>query len=228
MLPFFLQHYQSFANEITIYDNHSTDNSVHIMNKAGINVEYFETDNTIRDDIMIDLKNQFWKKSRGIHDWVIVVDIDEFIYHSNLKRFFLKHYNKSLLIPIGYNMFTNTMPSPKEQIYKQVQHGVPNPKFNKPCIFRPNKIKEINFEVGCHKAAPTGEVIPHFDLELKLLHYDYLTLEYRIKKCQSRGKRLSEINRQCLWGTQYMQTLEEITRDYQAKIGCSERVVWTN
>lgn len=230
MLPFFLQHYQSFASEITIYDNHSTDNSVHIMNKAGINVEYFETDNSIRDDIMLDLKNQFWKKSRGIHDWVIVVDIDEFIYHPNFKHFLLKHYNKSLIIPTGYNMFAKTLPVPnKGQIYRQAQFGTSNPKFfNKPCIFRPNKIKEINFEIGCHKAAPEGEVIPHFDLELKLLHYDYLTLDYRIKKCQNRGKRLSELNRKRLWGIQYMQTVEEISKDYQARLDRSERVVWTH
>lgn len=230
MLPFFLQHYQSFASEIVIYDNHSSDASVHLMNQAGVTVNYFESDNTIRDDIMLNLKNRFWKQSRGYHDWVIIADIDEFIYHPNIKNFFLKNNDKTLFIPTGYNMFADEMPDHKKGlIYNQAQFGTPNPQFfNKPCIFKPNKIQEINFEVGGHTANPTGEVIIYADPELKLLHYDYLTVDYRVRKCKERGARLSQLNRDKSWGVQYMQTAAEATADYYEQKKRSERVVWTN
>lgn len=230
MLPFFLQHYMSFASEIIIYDNHSSDSSVHIMNESDVTVNYFESDNSIRDDIMLNIKNQFWKKSRGWHDWVIIADIDEFIYHPNLKNFFLKNQNKTLLIPTGYNMFAEEMPRIENgPIYAQAQFGTANPKFfNKPCIFRPNEIKEINFETGGHAANPVGNVVSHSDPELKLLHYDYLTIDYRLRKCKERGQRLSEFNQEKKWGLQYMQTAEEAEADYYERKQRSERVVWTN
>ena len=41
----------------------------------------YSTGGKINDFKYLEIKNNAWKKSRGKADWVIVVDMDEFLYH---------------------------------------------------------------------------------------------------------------------------------------------------
>ncbi len=234
MLPFYLEHYQVFAEAITIIDNHSTDNSVAIAKAAGVNVEYFESGNEIRDDIMQTVKNTCWTRSKGVHDWVIVVDIDELLYHDNLMPFLQHNNHITMFDTTGYHMLCDKLPVfGCGALCKQVRYGSPDVLCNKPCMFNPAKLAETGFTVGCHGANPIAEVnrrsqrnrrVRHSNVlrrkdtgQLKLLHYDYLTLDYRIQKCQRRGKRQSALNREQRWATQYDQSVATLTDDYHQK-----------
>ena len=85
MLPHFIDHYSSFCDKLFIYDNFSTDLSSDICkNNAKVEFLNFETGGEIRDDIYLTIKNNVWKRSRGEADFVIVCDVDEFLYHDNL------------------------------------------------------------------------------------------------------------------------------------------------
>ena len=85
ILPHLLRYYSDFCEKVFIMDNMSTDNSHEIIKtfeKAEI-IPY-NSNNELRDDVYLMLKNNLWKKSRGVADYVIVGDADEFIYHPNL------------------------------------------------------------------------------------------------------------------------------------------------
>jgi glycosyltransferase involved in cell wall biosynthesis len=78
MLPHFINHYRNMGvKNITIFDNQSTDNSQAIIKQHGCNLEVYDSNNQIRDDLYLQIKNECWKNSKS--EWVIVCDIDEFI-----------------------------------------------------------------------------------------------------------------------------------------------------
>lgn len=229
MLPFYLEHYKQFAESITLIDNHSTDNSVAIARAAGANVAYFESGNEIRDDIMQHVKNTCWKTSKGVHHWAIVVDVDELLYHDNILGFLEQNTRADIFITTGYHMVCDTLPVfGNGLLCNQVRRGCADPIFcNKPVIFNPTRLAEVNFTVGCHGAIPVAAMskrrfaqprgVIWGDNQLKLLHYDYLTLDHRIRKCQARGKRQSAFNRERQWALQYDWDANILTADYQQK-----------
>ncbi len=85
LIPYFLDHY-SFADKIILYDHESDDNSLDLLSD-NVEVKTYSTGGEIRDDIWIDIKNNCWKTSRGEADFVIVCDMDEFLYHPNMRDF---------------------------------------------------------------------------------------------------------------------------------------------
>jgi hypothetical protein len=213
MLPYFLRHYR-FASSITIFDNKSTDSSTQIMKRSGVTIKQFNTNDEVRDDIMLYVKNNFWKSSRRRDDWVIVVDIDEFVVHPNLE-WLLSHTSATILRPFGYCMLCKEMPTPEISLTTTVRTGVPDPQYSKPCIFRPDCIAEMNFKVGAHNADPQGLVLVEEMPELKLLHYNYLTLDYHLARCKQRSKRLSKLNVVNGWGKEYLLSTQELTNRYR-------------
>ena len=82
ILQKFIDHYKyQFPNcEIVIYDNQSTDKTKEIAIKNGCKVLEYDSNNQIRDDLYLEIKNNCWKKAST--DWVLIVDTDEFIYIS--------------------------------------------------------------------------------------------------------------------------------------------------
>jgi hypothetical protein len=88
LMPHFLEYYSRFCEKIHIYDNQSDDETLKICeNYSNVSVYTFDTSGKIRDDIYLNIKNNIWKKSRGIADYVIICDIDEFLYHPDLMNF---------------------------------------------------------------------------------------------------------------------------------------------
>ncbi len=107
LMPHFLDYYSGFCDKIYIYDNQSDDDTVKICEKYNnVSVLTFDTAGKIRDDIYLTIKNNIWKKSRGIADYVIVCDIDEFLFHHDLMNFLnnIKSNNVTIVKPIGFNM----------------------------------------------------------------------------------------------------------------------------
>ncbi len=152
ILPYYLRHYEKFCEKIIIYDNMSTDKSRDIINNHPLSeLRDFNTNNEFRDDIHLMLKNDCWKECRnkGI-DYVIVSDIDEFLYSTNLISFLETNKKFSVFKPAGFEMFAYKLQQNENQLYDQIKKGFFNSKFCKKIIFSPDRIKEINFLPGCH------------------------------------------------------------------------------
>src|SRR5436190_13957749 len=85
ILPYFLRHYETFADKIYIFDDRSTDRTADIA-KANPKVELLEYDyptGVDDDDHSRCFENAYKKYSSGVADWVFCVDADEIIYNQN-------------------------------------------------------------------------------------------------------------------------------------------------
>ena len=214
IMPFFLDHY-SFCDKITIYDNASTDNSTKIAqnyNLTNVEVCNYDTNNTLDDSVYLQIKNNVWKKSKC--DYIIVVDIDEFLYHPNLKQFIMDT-RQPIYKPYGYNMISETFPT-EGRLTTQIKTGAPEINYSKQVLFSPLYISEINYTPGCHHADPIdkngNKVIPAQYNELKLLHYKNISLDYRLEKHKLYSTRYSNYNMTTGAGSHYMYS-QEAQRD---------------
>ncbi len=161
-LPRFLNHYRQFARTIHVADHGSTDRTPELLAAASIRVEHLPDDGFFHwdgPDGVLAWRNNAWKQSRDA-DWVIVVDVDEILYHHDLLTYLLNCRNRGITVPGTYGF----------QMIDECR-GAPSWWFSKDCIFRPDVVDEINFNHGCHVANPTGLVERDQDPELKLLHY---------------------------------------------------------
>ncbi len=204
ILPFFIAHYEKIADKIVVYDNQSTDGSIEYVLKHPLcTLVEFNTGDLLRDDILRFIKNSAWKESIGISDWVIVCDIDEFLFHKNLIKNLALFKSKGITIPYieGFNMISEDFPVPGISIIEQVRHGAYSRQFSKHILFDPNKISEINYSAGGHTIEPEGVV--KFGGKLKLLHYKYLGSKKRLQeRWTDFGIRLSKVNIDNKWGVE--------------------------
>lgn len=221
MLPYFIRHYSKLG-DIILYDNYSTDKTVQIANAAGIKVINYDSNNEIRDDIYLDIKNNCWKKSSA--DWVIICDVDEFLYHPDLIRC-LSSTKGTIVTTTGYDMYSEKFPSTEGQIYEEVTMGMISSGYSKLMIFNPKKIKEIRYGPGCHTANPAGEIIFNNNTGIKILHMKYLSKEYVINRHKLYGKRLSQTNKDHKWGIHYTFPEELTTNNFNERIKICTKVV---
>jgi hypothetical protein len=200
-LPFFIQYYKDIADKIVIYDNESTDGSREFIEKMpNCEVRTFKTNNELRDDILMLIKNSVWKESKGVADWVIVSDLDELIYHKRLTRKLSQFKAEGITIPNveGFNMISDIYPKQGIDITLQVRRGAASKAFSKSIIFDPNKIEEINYGAGAHFMDPVGQIC--FGGYLKLLHYKYLGSKERLQsRWTAMGDSLSKVNIDNKW-----------------------------
>jgi len=201
-------------------DNNSTDNSVKIA-KSFDNTEIipYNSDNQVRDDIYLRLKNQVWKISQGVADYVIVGDADEFLYHTDIVKFLTDSFENGVTIfkPEGYHMIGDETLNltDSDNIFETVKQGVRTPVLDKMLMFDCNKIKEINYSFGCHSANPIGEIKLMDNTDLKMLHYKFLGIENHLYKHSLRRERLSDFNKKYGLGSYYLYTDEENIQDYK-------------
>ena len=132
--------------------------------------------------------------------------MDEFIYpEGNLGQFF-KDFNESdatIVKPEGYDMIVSDFDFTQNGcVTDLVKTGYRNELFDKLLIFKPKKINSINYNFGCHVAAPTGNV-KYYNKNIKLLHYKRLGLSYYLLKNKNYKKRLSDFNKKHKLGYEY-------------------------
>lgn len=217
ILPHFLRYYHQICEKIFIYDNFSTDGSPEIISKfEKAEVLNFYTNNQIRDDIFLKVKNEVWKKSRGKCDFVIVCDVDEFIYHPDLNAFLASmiKQNISLLRCEGYNMIAKDHPNEEEDIFK-IQEGVRSVSFDKILMFNPSLVEDINYDPGAHNCLPIGKLTFNY-YELKLLHYKYLGLFNILSKYKEMGSRLSKYNKRLKLSYHYLFSSGKIKKEFDS------------
>ena len=231
MLPFMFQYYDQFVDHYTIYDNYSDDRSEDIIHShKNAEIKKFSMNGRIDDRIYQKIKNNCWKHSRGKADYVVVCDIDEFIYHPDLVSFLTAakadHY--SFFKTTGYHMYHPVYPTydSGKFITDVVKLGVYDFYFNKRIIFDPHRIVEINYQVGAHKARPVG-IVKEKDSngELKMLHYKNLSVEHLIDRFARYRNRLSDINIENKWGEHYLQKEAQVREAFAEGLASARQVI---
>lgn len=229
MLPFMFQYYERFVDHFTIYDNYSDDHSeciIHSHEKAEI--IKFKTEG-FDDTTHNDIKNNCWKQSRGKADYVIVCDIDEFLYHRDITAALtlLKSNRYSIVKPFGYNMYNREYPCYRfeKPITEQVKRGVRIPMFDKCILFDPHAIVEINYKPGAHECHPWGRVKKYRGEDLKLLHYKNIGLDQLLHRTQLYSARLSDSNIIHGYGIEYLDGYKDIIETFEKNISSAQPII---
>jgi glycosyltransferase involved in cell wall biosynthesis len=180
ILPFFLRHYSTFADEIRVWDDLSTDGTVGILAqnpKTKIN-DWPHRTGIDEDQFLLHWQAEY-PKARGEFDWVMVVDSDEFIFHPIIDWILLRELavGTEVIETEGFNMTGDGLPKNdgRSQIWELSQMGVRAPVYSKPVVFRP-EVERMDWNRGRH--ALGGDPIFSSEPWLKLLHYRYMGADY--------------------------------------------------
>ncbi|MCF6311878.1 MAG: glycosyltransferase family 2 protein [Verrucomicrobiales bacterium] len=180
ILPHFLRHY-AFAEKIVVFDNGSDDGSQEIVEAAGnAELRSFDTEGELNDHSYLQIKNEVWKESRGQADFVVVCDMDEFLYHPDLPEVLreMKRREATVLMPKGYEMVGEQEPGSDEDLLDCIREGMRLHVYDKCLLFDPNAVEQIDYEIGCHVCHPQGRVAYFRVPGLMLLHYKHLSPDY--------------------------------------------------
>lgn len=215
-IDFFFRHYDPWIERYFVFDDGSTDGSRELLSSHP-RVELHELVRTHPDSLILslrDLYNNAWKRSRGRADWVVVVNLDEHLYHPDIRRYLAECRGAGVTaIPaLGYQMLAGRRPPPGSALAESVRLGVPWGLMNKLALFNPDEIDEVDYVVGRHAAAPTGRVVyPERD-ELRNLHFKYLGLDDVLRRHAAQSVRLGRRDRDEGWGHRYLETPEGTKR----------------
>jgi hypothetical protein len=114
ILPYMMRYYQPFVDQFVIYYDGSTDGTIEFLTEfPNVEIRPFER---IENSFLLSKQavvNECWKESRGAADWVMVVDIDEFLYLPGLLNR-LKRYQAEGITAIpalSYQMLSDQFPT---------------------------------------------------------------------------------------------------------------------
>ncbi len=199
--PWFLRHYGAFADRILVWDDQSTDRTREIL-RAHPSVALFDWPHPtgIHEDINLHHWYDVYPSAIIKADWVMVVDMDEFIYHPRLKEILFYGFDPvaepwrletftsfsnqlEVLTTAGFNMLGDGLPVngyDHKQIWEHMPMGVRAPIYSKPVVFRPEvKMRWVRGRHQLENVTPNGfNKAPM----LKLLHYRYLGADYTRRK----------------------------------------------
>lgn len=226
ILPYFLRHYSAFAEKIVIFDNESSDRSPSIIDACpqAKRVTY-KTGEQHYDRVHRECKMKY-VESRGQADWVILVDMDEFVYHPDLVGVLTWYKKKGINFPkiAGFEMLTPETPTGDGQIWEYGKTGVPSDGYSKRTTFTPDL--GIELSPGSHitkivSGAPVESPVP----ELKFLHYRFFGRKFFVDRNISRRGRVSEEDRKMGWGNHYMNPDEYFNHIFDLVLADSRVVI---
>ncbi len=163
ILPYFLKHYEKYADRIFVADHQSTDKTAEIA-KAHPKVTYIEYNHPTYDETQMSRTLEKLSK-QYFSDWAVFVDTDEFV--QRLDELDLND-SGSVLGTTGYMMVGK---SGKLEDCKMVRM----PSFDKPIVFDPRL--DVRFGDGRHTVN-----LPVTDSCLELWHYKYPSREYYLQR----------------------------------------------
>ena len=185
LLTYFLRHYSTFADKIFIFDDDSTDRTAEIA-KKNPKVQIFHFPNPTpgknNEGAMNKCFVESYKKfSRGIADWVMFVDGDEFIYHKDIVNVFekAKKDGENVLKTTAYSMISEKFPTTEGQIYEECCYGIRNVDQDKSVIINP-EIDIDYFQARHFIIMPPG--IHWQRVGLLFLHFQHISKEYFIER----------------------------------------------
>lgn len=203
MLPFYLRHYGKFCDKIVVYDNQSTDSSREIV-RAFSNTELreFDTGGVIDERRYLDIKNEAYKEERGKADFVVMGDVDEFLYAPDIRLVLQKmlHRKETILTTQGVEMVFDGFPvDDGRQIWQIVRQGVVDKKFSKRVCFSPKV--DIKYYSGAHICNPSGQVRMSNEC-VYVLHFKWMGQDHVRNRYYAYRERASQWNRDnnIAWG----------------------------
>ena len=219
MLPHFFRHYSSLVDRFFVFDNGSTDGSLQLLaENERVQVSHFHTEFDSFADTELRLSEEVWKNSKDLADWVFIVDIDEHVYHEDLRSYLriCRQRGITAIQAFGYEMISETFPDASMPLCDVVTNGVRSSEYGKLCLFNPSAITRTNFSYGRHSASPEGRVKWPAAREVLLLHYKKLGVEYEIARSAElkTGLRARDIERNM--GYQYLFSAGEITERFRS------------
>ena len=209
ILPFVIDYWKNTVDHVTVYDNYSTDNSISILKKHDwIDVIEYDSNNLLNDYMLLEIKNNAWKKSKGNADFTIVCDLDECVYSYDLKHILeiFKAYNVIGITPMMYNLISKDFPKYKHHalMHQLVDkyyfdkwedfnecnnlHGIKQ----KMLIIDPNKITSTGYKIGCYESLPKGNGKFITTDDIKCYHLHDVGLFRKIKRYHDRARRMSK------------------------------------
>jgi hypothetical protein len=190
LLPYFLRHYETFADKIFIVDAYSTDKTKKIA-KAHPKVTVLKCpyDMGFTEDDISKCYEELTDKYSEDADWVMCVDGDEFVYHEEVKLALQNAENKGLDVvrTTCYTMVSNKLPTTKGQIYEELNKGIRTDAQDKAVILRGDVV--VEFEPGRH-SIKNKEDVTIGKANLLLLHYRYLTKDYAKQRSDTLAERM--------------------------------------
>jgi glycosyltransferase involved in cell wall biosynthesis len=223
MLPFFLQYYEKFVDEIVIFEGGSTDRSLEIIAKCPKARVVSTGNNEVLDEReLMKIRNSAYLESADQWDWQIIVDIDEFLYHPVLIQKLKEYKIRGITVPkiAGYEMLSRYFPMYKEDqtIIDQIKTGRRNDTWQaKKAIFNPKQI-QVQYEFGCHSAHLSGNAIEGDTQEIMLLHYRWMSYEYFVDKNKYIANRLSAFNKANNMGYHTIEHAKMPESEFEAKV----------
>ena len=200
MLPFYLRHYEQFADEIVLYDDDSTDGTQALAlccDRVTLRSCPFKG---LVDDKMMELWQASLREAELLHfDWIAFPDIDEFLWHPvSLLNACLMADRKGYQVVAsnGWNMTGDGLPADdgKSQIYDLHQSGVRAPVYSKAILVKVGT--KVNWNRGRHAVENSNvRVSPPL---VKLLHYRYLGHAYTAKRNARNYDRVGA-DKGCAW-----------------------------
>jgi len=217
MLPHFFRHYDDLVDRYFIFDNGSSDGTLDMLAAHGrVQTAPF----AIEDDSFVEterrLSDIIWQASRGIADWVIIVDVDEHLHHPDLRGYLhgCAREGVTAIMAVGYEMVASVFPTGDVRLSETIARGVPSHFETKPCVFNPAAITETNFSYGRHCADLSGRVVWPNDREVLLLHYKQLGLGYVTSRSQELGTKFPERDVKKGFGLRYRYSTDMIAAEF--------------
>lgn len=226
MIPYFFRHYNDIVDKFFIWDNGSTDGSLELLKgDERVRVAHWAVTGDSFVHAACLLTDNFWKPSRGLADWVFVVEMDEHLFHPDMRAHLQRctHEGATAVKVIGYDMVAERFPTDEKPLWQLVTRGVRSSELDKMAIFDPQAIVETNYQAGRHVSEPTGRVI-RSNRPVLLLHYKRLGVDYVCERnaILRTGLRPGDIAEQ--FGVHYQAAADEVAQGHVAFLGMAYHV----
>lgn len=190
MLPFWMRHYATFADRLTVFvDRDTTDASRQIAEAAGAEVRLMPLAG-LQDDAFVAFAADQVRACAA--DWALWPDCDEFIL-GDVRRVLADAlpFGWPLLRPFhGWQMIHPEFPADDgRQLYQIVTRGTSEQGVTKPVIVRPGAA--FTWAAGKHQSTPAAQ----WTRALTMLHFRRLGLEYHLARNAQNWARLDARNR---------------------------------
>ena len=187
MLNFFFKHYDDIVDRYVVFDDGSNDQTLDILKKhPKVDLrkkrDLSKTEDREREGTIF--QNNFWKESRDSANWVLVVDVDEHLFHEDLRGYLLNcaHQGVTVVPAIGFEMVDEKYPTGTCRLCDVIKHGAPSLLYSKPSIFSPKSIKDMHFTYGRHSASPEGHIVLPQNDEVLLMHYKHIDFDFVMRR----------------------------------------------
>ena len=224
IIPFVAEYWKNFADNVTVFDNGSTDGSIDLLKGYGCEVRQYLSGDGQDNLVMRDIKNTCWKESRKKDDFVVVCDMDELLCAPDIKfsLYKMQACGGTVNIPQWYDFITDEEPEPIEgmMLHEYSSNAVMccNPKY---ILFNPSRIEEMNYDAGAHHCQPTGDV-RYFGSDISVLHLNNnLSLEYKIERYKTLNVRRSTQDIRNHHGIHYELPEDVLREAYQEQLNHS-------